>query len=238
MSSNHEEEQRNELEALQAIYPDEFTALSDKEFSIEIHADDYPECSLSLKITYPSSYPDIIPEIELEDDEGINEEELEYLKSNAIKEAESNLGMASVFAIVASTKDCLESTIKKRLELAAHQAAERIRLEEEAEAIRFAGSKVTPEVFDAWWERFQSEMAAEELRIAKEKGIQLDRFKGKLTGRQLFEKDKTLAASDVKLVGVDDVAVDMHLFEGLDDLDSDDEDDNEVLANIRGGGDD
>ena len=68
------------------------------------------------------------------------------------------------------------------------------------------------------------------------------RNKGKLTGRQLFEKDKTLASSDVKMVGtsgVDDDVVDFSLFEeGLEDLDDDEDEENDVLAQIRAGGED
>ncbi|TPX42916.1 hypothetical protein SeMB42_g02276 [Synchytrium endobioticum] len=236
--SNYEEERRNELEALQSIYPDEFEAISATSFSIIIKSDDSPDVSFKLLIEYTPTYPDEAPTISITEEEGITESESSQLLSLAETEAANNLGMVSVFTIITSTKECLETLLKDRIE---REEAEndRIRIaEEEAEAARYAGSKVTHETFVTWWATFIVEKQQEEMRIAKEKGIQLDKNKGKLTGRQLFEKDKALAASDVKMAGTsgaDDEVVDLSLFEeGLEDLD-DEDDDNAVLAGIRAG---
>jgi hypothetical protein len=49
-------------------------------------------------------------------------------------------------------------------------------------------------------------------------------------GRQLFERDATLATSDAKCIEEGDVAVDMSLFEQeLGNLDIEDEDEEDVM---------
>ena len=71
--------------------------------------------------------------------------------------------------------------------------------------LHLPGTKVTPESFKAWAKAF-----AEKKRLEKEKEEQLEMQKnrseydrkhamiGRLTGRQLFERDKSLVTSDVK----------------------------------------
>lgn len=68
-----------------------------------------------------------------------------------------------------------------------------------------AGTKVTVESFTQWKEKFDEEMRA---LNPKE-----DLIKGKLTGKQMFIRDKALAESDLKFDGADDVDVDETLFQ-------------------------
>ena len=86
------------------------------------------------------------------------------------------------------------------------------------------GTKVTLDNFMEWKRKYHEEIGkAEKERLALEKN------KLKLTGRQLFERDASLANSDLQFIGKDEdvVAVDESLFQDLDDLDLDDEDDSE-----------
>ncbi|KAJ3382224.1 hypothetical protein HDU92_004880 [Lobulomyces angularis] len=76
-------------------------------------------------------------------------------------------------------------------------------------------------------ERFMEEMRLLDLPASK----LLEARKGKLTGRQQFEKDKTLINSDTGFMGENDVEVDLDLFDGLD-LGSDQDEENEVLKNF------
>ena len=66
---------------------------------------------------------------------------------------------------------------------------------------------MTVESFTQWKEKFDGEMNA---LNPKE-----DLTKGKLTGKQMFIRDKALAESDLTFEGADDVDVDESLF--LDD---------------------
>jgi hypothetical protein len=69
------------------------------------------------------------------------------------------------------------------------------REEEEAEQKRFEGTCVTVETFIKWKVKFDVEQA--ELI----KGVKIDETEPKkLTGRQLFEKDRSLYDSDIKFI--------------------------------------
>eukprot|EP00842_Homolaphlyctis_polyrhiza_P001417 jgi/Hompol1/2276/HPOL_002146-RA len=150
--------------------------------------------------------------------------------------------------------------------MAADDAArdERSRREIEAAQAHHAGTRVTPQAFAAWKAAFVAEARAAVLAaasassysslspssvpLALQVAAAIDasaqaRAAGKLTGRQLFEKDKTLASSDAQFMGDGDDAVDVDaaLLErvniserGPDDKDDDDDEDavNQVLANF------
>ena len=69
------------------------------------------------------------------------------------------------------------------------------REEEEAEQKRFEGTRVSVETFIKWKVKFDAEQA--ELT----KTVKIDETEAKkLTGRQLFEKDRSLYDSDIKFI--------------------------------------
>jgi hypothetical protein len=71
----------------------------------------------------------------------------------------------------------------------------KVREEEEAEQKRFEGTCVTVETFIKWKVKFDAEQA--ELT----KTVKIDESESKkLTGRQLFEKDRSLYDSDIKFI--------------------------------------
>ncbi|KAF8778244.1 RWD domain-containing protein 1 [Argiope bruennichi] len=79
---------------------------------------------------------------------------------------------------------------------------------------RFEGVRVTVESFMTWKAKFDQEMAELKKLQAKEEVASK-----KLTGRELFEKDKTLVDSDLKFLQDEgEVKVDESLFQELDDL--------------------
>lgn len=69
------------------------------------------------------------------------------------------------------------------------------REEEEAEQKRFEGTRVTVETFIKWKVKFDAEQA-ELNKLIKVDDVDLK----KLTGRQLFEKDRSLYDSDIKFI--------------------------------------
>ncbi|TPX64743.1 hypothetical protein SpCBS45565_g05630 [Spizellomyces sp. 'palustris'] len=258
--TDHAEEQANELEALRSIFPDEFEELDagpPAAFRIHIKPEDIPEDvahldpSLYLTITYTETYPDTLPELSLTDVTGLNEEDTHTLLESINECAREYVGMAMVFTLAASAKETFERLLQEQSERKATKEAARIAAEEEAERQRHAGTRVTPANFDIWKAKFLEEIAGilkqpkgEELltpaqRAAAAVGGLLESLKGgkgtKLTGRQLFEKDQSLAESDMAFIEEGDVTVDVELFEGMEDLDLDDEDEeeNSVLANFR-----
>ncbi|ORX64149.1 hypothetical protein K493DRAFT_365014 [Basidiobolus meristosporus CBS 931.73] len=80
---DYAEEQLNEIEALQSIYPEEYEELESEPHSFRIlvnpeeEVEEFP-CSLYLNVTYTPTYPDELPEYKIEVIEGdFSSEELE-----------------------------------------------------------------------------------------------------------------------------------------------------------------
>ncbi|CAI5438026.1 unnamed protein product [Caenorhabditis angaria] len=231
-----QEQQEQELEALEAIY---------SEGELEILNREYPEISLQitlksnqfgepedddftveLGIKFTENYPDEIPEITID---GIDEEFEEIRIFEAIEKmkavAEENLGMVMVFAIVSA----MQEEIGELLNVKKAEKDKVLEIEKEAKEAesrkKFEGTVVTPDSFRAWKEKFDAERKAANESAEKER---LAALAGRLTGRQLFLKDATLNLSDMTLIGAqDEVEIDESLFdneefEGLD-IESDEE---------------
>ncbi|KAI8840323.1 ubiquitin-conjugating enzyme/RWD-like protein [Chytriomyces cf. hyalinus JEL632] len=256
MSEHHIEEQQNELEALRSIFFDEFSepelSTDPPSFHLLVRMDGYygsgqvPEYSLFVQ--YTRDYPDTIPIMRIEAAVGLDEEdEVAHLQRLLVESAESQLGMAMVFGVHAAAKETLETYITERDERREAERVARIEAEDAAERAKYAGTKVTSEAFLTWRTTFLHESATEEKKAALAavggansagaKALQrAEANKGKVSGRALFEKDKSLARSDITLMAEGDVAVDSTLFEGqMDGLDEDEEEEEEnaVLAGFN-----
>lgn len=224
------EEQQNEIEALESIYPDEFTSISEKEFEIAIYPDEQDEENprgLSLHVTYTANYPDELPEYEIETIEGQIPSSYYTKIREAVKSAaEESIGMAMIFTMVSIIKEELDNIVLDAQKAEEEIINERRRKEEEAEQAKFMGTKVTVESFMAWKKKFDAEMLEKDEILKAQRAKEL---KGKLSGRELFEKDKSLALSDAKYMDQDDVTVDVSQFDkeerggALDENKEDDE---------------
>jgi hypothetical protein len=200
-------------------------------FRIRIQCDE-GGTSFYIVFNYSENYPQEMPGLIIDEYEGcLNETEAEEIASKSRGVAEENVPSPSVFAIVSSAKEWLEELLAKRKQSEDAEAAEVERIQQEAdekEEKRKQGTLVTVEAFVAWKARFDKEMAEKD-RAEKERQEELRK---KPTGRQLFEKDAKLAASDAAYMAEGEVAVDGSLFEGVEDtedpgLDSGDENDEE-----------
>ncbi|KAH9368218.1 hypothetical protein HPB48_009567 [Haemaphysalis longicornis] len=250
--TDFQEEQKNEIEALESIYPSELQILETSpyhSFTIDIKSDasDHPEdeqMSVQLKFTYIPTYPDEGPLIEAtEYSENMSEEDVNALMdilkqqvkfrlplffnriiadrlpglfhcdSAAVHcallvtqsdirfsygtpfgQVEENLGMVMIFTLVSAATEWLNlhrEDVKSNKAEAKRLAKEK---EEAVERAKFEGTRVTVECFLAWKQKFDAEMA--EIRKREKTLI----ASGKLTGRELFEKDKNLIDSDLQFM--------------------------------------
>ncbi|OCF35763.1 hypothetical protein I316_02255 [Kwoniella heveanensis BCC8398] len=197
------------------------TELSDTSVSIRIEPDEPSPSNplaLSLIFNYPETYPDVIPELSLEEIEGedeLREGEEELVLNNLRSVAEESLGMAMSFTIASAAKEALALLIVERFRKEQEEDDRRAREYEEAEAKRTRGTPLTPEAFNKWRKAFTAEIKAkrekeEEDRvkamIPKEREEWRKR-KERPTGRALFESSATLATSDEGLYeeGVEEV---------------------------------
>ncbi|XP_061529636.1 RWD domain-containing protein 1 [Phycodurus eques] len=226
--TDYAEEQRNELEAIESIYPDSFTVFSEDpiSFTITVTSDageNGETVEATLKFTYVEKYPDEPPLWEVHSQENLENSDMEDILTLLQQQAEENLGMVMIFTLVTAVQEKLNEIvdlIKNR------QEEEKLRKEreaEEAEKVAFQGTVVTIENFLAWKGKFELEVA--EIRRKKQKEEEQS-GKAKLTGKQLFERDHNLDTSDIQFledVG-NNVEVDESLFQDIEDLDLEDDD--------------
>lgn len=226
--TDYAEEQRNELEAIESIYPDSFTVLSDDptSFTITVTSDageNGETVETTLKFTYVEKYPDEAPLWEIQSQENLEDQDMEEVLTLLQQQAEENLGMVMIFTLVTAVQEKLNEIVDA---IKTRQEEEKRRKEkeaEEAEKKAFQGTVVTIENFLAWKATFEQEMF--EIRKKRQKEEE-QAGKNKLTGKQLFERDHNLDTSDIQFLedAGNNVEVDESLFQDMDDLDLDEDD--------------
>ncbi|KAK7745365.1 Protein gir2 [Cytospora paraplurivora] len=198
------EEQIEEREVLDSIFPEEITDISETEYRISI-ALDIPDDEeneppvMLLTVRYPEEYPDKAPHLDLATNDGgenkhplfsVADDKDELLKSLE-PVIEENLGMAMVFTLVATLKEEAEQLVAKRREAAAQAHEEEVLAAERKENEKFQGTAVTRESFLAWRANFIKEMEEQRQKEEEERLAELKKARVKepvkMTGRQLWE---------------------------------------------------
>ncbi|ODQ60635.1 hypothetical protein WICANDRAFT_27657 [Wickerhamomyces anomalus NRRL Y-366-8] len=197
---DYKEEQQQEIEILQSIYPDELEVVSENEYTITLLLDTVSERKhrVILHVKYPETYPEdedndepklvlISEQVELDQDD------LDEIKSNLMQEAEDQIGIPSVFALASSLKDQAEQVFENKVNAKQKQYDDALLAKEREEQKKFSGTKVTVESFNSWRLKFRAEMGIND-RIEKRKKML---HRGKLSGKEIFEKG--LAGDDETL---------------------------------------
>ncbi|EPE09213.1 rwd domain-containing protein [Ophiostoma piceae UAMH 11346] len=179
------EDQQEEIEVLESIFPDELTKTEDNEFRIAIKLDlpddvieatkpddwdpedEYEAPVMILSVKYPEDYPDKEPNLDLSPPPQQHEQhplfsvadDKDELLAGLTETIEENLGMAMVFTIVSALKDAAEQLIITRHEAIVKEKEDAAREAEREENKKFHGSAVTPESFVKWQTAFLQEMA-------------------------------------------------------------------------------
>ncbi|XP_029360600.1 RWD domain-containing protein 1 [Echeneis naucrates] len=226
--TDYAEEQKNELEAIESIYPDSFTVLSDEptSFTITVTSDagEHGETvEATLRFTYVDKYPDEAPLWEIHSQENLEDQYVKDILTLLQQQAEENLGMVMIFTLVTAVQEKLNEIVDLMKNRQEEEKRQKEREAEEAEKVAFQGTVVTIENFLAWKAQFEMELA--ELRRKKQKEEE-QAGKPKLTGKQLFERDHNLDTSDIQFLedAGNNVEVDESLFQDIDDLDLDEDD--------------
>ncbi|KAL4232573.1 RWD domain-containing protein 1 [Mactra antiquata] len=223
--TDYKEEQNNELEALESIYPDELKVIETSPYAVfELNItsqklDDHEEeeeASVTLKFKYTKTYPDEAPLVEITESDNLEDDQLNEIMDLLHSQAEENLGMAMVFTLVSAVQEELTSLIERAKQKKIEDAEQRLREEEELERKKFEGTRCTIENFLAWKTKFDAEMAEKSKRK-----VEVDNAKSKLTGKELFLQDSSMMDSEVQFLQQegDSVEVDESLFQDMDDLD-------------------
>eukprot|EP01027_Heterolobosea_sp_BB2_P011634 GEZU01016931.1.p1 GENE.GEZU01016931.1~~GEZU01016931.1.p1 ORF type:complete len:266 (+),score=76.03 GEZU01016931.1:25-798(+) len=218
---NYEEEQTNEIEALKAIYLDDFEEVDTKpmKFKINIYphtgeGDDVNFVGATLQVTYTPKYPEELPIVNVFPLNGLTKAEADELKAFLDQVAQDNLnGMVMIFTLASEAQQWLlqRNDRREQEQNEMNLAAELAKKEEEkkkelakltrfsdvegVEEKRLKGTPVTIEAFREWKIKFDEERLAKQKQAEQEaeKTINTQK-KVRMTGRQLFE---SRAASSV-----------------------------------------
>lgn len=202
------EDQIEEREVLDSIFPEEIQDISETEYRISLvldvtndPGDESEPPILLLDVKYPEEYPEVAPTLDILSPPNAPSHAFFNISADRQKlldglndTIEENLGMAMVFTLVSTLKDNAEQLIGQRQEEARHEEEKKLLAAEQEENKKFHGTPVNPETFAKWREQFRVEM--EELRIKEEEAeeaAERKRNKGKdvvvpLTGKQLWER--------------------------------------------------
>lgn len=198
------EEQAEEREVLESIFPDEITDIAENEFKVAVTLDipgeeDAEEPPVFfLHVKYPDDYPDVAPNLEIHASPNAalhpqfnTAEDRERLLEGITETVQENLGIAMVFTIYSALKEAAEQLVQDRKDSAARVVEEAARAAEREENKKFQGTPVTPETFVKWREDFLKEMEEIRAREEEERLAELKKARVKepvkLTGRQLWE---------------------------------------------------
>jgi len=200
------EEQVEEREVLESIFPDEITDISETEFKVTVTLDIPGEeeseegpPAFSLNVKYPDEYPDVPPHLEIQAIPDAPShpnfsvaDDREQLLAGLEETIQENMGMAMVFTIVSTLKEAAEQLVQDRKDAVTKAEEEQLLAAEAEENKKFEGTRVTPETFMKWREGFLKEMKEKRAREEEERLADLKKAKVKepvkLTGRQLWER--------------------------------------------------
>lgn len=219
------EEQKEEREVLDSIFPEEIQDISDTEYRVSIVVEapkDFGEETedpvIILNVRYPEAYPDEAPFLDISQPPNASKyEHLDIQEDKAqLLEAlqptiEESMGMAMVFTLVSTLKETAEQLIGERKQAIEAEKEAEARKAEQEENRKFEGEKVTRETFLAWRETFRKEMEEEAARRQAELEAEEKKKRGgkaeekKLTGKQLWEQGLAVKGADEDEEGEDAV---------------------------------
>ncbi|KAA8648609.1 hypothetical protein EYZ11_001568 [Aspergillus tanneri] len=192
------EDQIEEREVLDSIFPDEITDISDTSYRISVTLDtpenDIEETQqpiLMLQVSYPTDYPDVAPDLEISAPPNAPkhprldiQEDRDRLLEALQPTIEENIGMAMVFTLVSALKESAEQLMSERVNAVHAQKEMEAAKAEEEENKKFHGTAVTRESFLEWQAKFIQEMAEEERRQLEEKEVEDKKSNKKTTAKE------------------------------------------------------
>ncbi|KAF1930820.1 putative RWD domain protein [Didymella exigua CBS 183.55] len=203
------EDQQEEREVLESIFPEEIADVSETEFRISIALEitrgdgdpkDLQAPTIILNVQYPPSYPDEAPRLDITQPPNAPkhpyldiQDDKQRLLDSLSETIEENLGMAMIFTLVNVLKDSAELLISERQNAKQALADMEAAKAEEEENKKFQGEAVTRESFIRWREGFAKEMEEkrkreEEEREAEDKKKKVPKEERKLTGKELWQQ--------------------------------------------------
>eukprot|EP00882_Tetradesmus_deserticola_P005560 GHRQ01005854.1.p1 GENE.GHRQ01005854.1~~GHRQ01005854.1.p1 ORF type:complete len:278 (+),score=143.46 GHRQ01005854.1:87-920(+) len=251
---DYEAEQAMELEALQAIFPDdieEYEGSAPADWpphgkvwavninpSAEVGADDEdaePELAMQLVFAHTPSYPDEAPCMRLRSVRGLGDAELAEATAELQQHIADSMGMAMIYNLVTAAQEWLAAHLAAGpAGSALDPEAEERRKRDEEEAARAAarahGHPVTIESFEAWRRKFEAEQALARAQLGEGGKGGEAAAAGRVTGKAWFlaqmAAGKGSSSEEEEEEDVDDDDVD---GEGGADKEQGDDDEDELV---------
>lgn len=190
------EDQAEEIEILESIYPEELEIVDDDSIAIHLGLETEQPRALRIGITYVDEYPEVAPrlviqtedppEAEVPIEEGerrftydFTRADCGHLLSAANEAAQENLGIPMVFTLVSAIKEQAEELYEERIRDQEARRLKELSIEEEKEQAKFRGTPVTKQSFAEWRAKFRHEMGWDKPK---------ERPFGRLTGKEIFER--------------------------------------------------
>lgn len=159
----------------------------------------------------------------------MGDEDASKLHNQLLDIGNESLGIPLVFTLSSTLKDSLSDLLINRLETKQQIESDKKQQEIEAELERTRGTQLTIQNFNEWRVGFIKERNAQleqvqEAQLSKlnnKDREELKKWNTRKSGKQLFEKDNTLANSDSNLINANDKVVDKRLYEGVQQDDAD-----------------
>ena len=179
---------------------------------------------LELEVEFTPGYPQELPIIYITPVSGGRPQNIEELRTKVNLEAKKSLGMAMVFSLVTFMEDWLADLAKSKAKykISSNNIVDDdqvVALDNVAPVIR--GGPVTPASFIEWHTKFLSEQASKTAPMSEisKRTFDLQTPIAKFTGRQLFERNRALATSDIAFAEDEGIVIaEEDVYEGLDDL--------------------
>jgi hypothetical protein len=199
------DEQAAELEALEAIFMDDFKLVDGPDsargarFEISLAPDAPPDVRLRMIFEHPSGYPEESVVVTAHALSGVSAPMRKALQEFCGDIARQNVGIPSVFTICEEVRSWIQDNLGEEEDVSSDSDADASQFEtQDASAVakvevvasKAIGTPVTVESFMAWREAF-----LEEMNRAKGTDEKLD-VNQKVTGRELFEQSKAIVAAD------------------------------------------
>ena len=176
--TDYEEEQEMELEALEAIFDEEFKPDPEQpetKFAVVINDLEFLSKEIVLDFKYPPTYPDVPAEFDIQPTLQLTNDQKERVREAMAAAAEEEAGNAMIFAMITAAKDWLTENFDADNEV---EEAEKTVAPELTQEER--GTPVTKDNFIEWHAAFLTQMRAQGKWAEKPKPAGL-------TGRPLFE---------------------------------------------------
>jgi len=176
--------------------------------------------SVELLFELPEDYPNVKPSIQALNSTNLGEDELSQLLADVDKRADESLGSVMIFMLVSEIVVWLSTRAEKEADEHEREKGLRLHAIEAEERKKAEGTPVTVETFLAWKAKFDAEQLKIKLEEQKQQA-EMNSGQRRLTGREMFERDKALAESDLNFV--DDLEQDQieALLQDIDEVDLD-----------------